>query len=186
MKYFQIVAEVETSNRWFLGSPKNSQGQVVNPESFRKAQKAIVNSLLMISVRRTGNPLDFTFADFDMPVVGARVVELLNKVAPGAYETFPARIDGYGGDYSVVNFLVARKCLDEKKSEFLKWSETDNRPDKIGQYRQISKLIIDPILVQGVDIFRMDGWRIALIVSDNFKRLFLEEKVTGISFIPVC
>lgn len=185
MKYFEMIPDTEAQNPWFLGSPKDAHGKAVNPELFEVSQKVTVDSPLEISVRQNGDPLDFTFADFDMPVANVRTITLLNTIAPDAFETFSAKISGYLGDYAVVNILTARKCLDEKKSQFLKWLETDNRPDKIGQYRQVSEMRIDPAVVHDLDIFRMEGWKIALIVSGKIKDAFVREKISGVSFVSI-
>ena len=48
-----------------------------------------------------------------------------------------------------------------------KWTLDDHRPDKVGQYRMIVKLVIDSARTGDASIFRVSGWRVAVIVSSQ-------------------
>ncbi len=181
-----MIDDVELPNRWYLKSPRDGRGRPIDPESFRRATSVSLVAPLALATRRDGTPLDFTFADFDMPVVSVRTLEILSAVALQMFQAFRARVDGYSGEYAIVNFLRVCACLDESKSEFIKWTKADNRADKIGQYRQISRLVIDPVPARNLDVFRLDGWRIALLVSERIQQAFVEGKVTGVRFMPAC
>ena len=185
MNYYQVIDDPSLSRRWFLKSPTDATGQPVNPESFRVARHFNAPTPLTISVRRDGEPVDWTFADFDMPVVGENVGTVLKEIAGETITLFPARVVGFNGAFCVFNALVCRKCIDEARSEFIKWLPEDGRADKVGQYRQVTKLRIQREAVQGLDIFRIDGWRIALIVSDLVKASIKELGASGISFLSV-
>ena len=41
----------------------------------------------------------------------------------------------------VLNSLRVLRCIDEERSEFVKWTKQDHRADLAGQYRQITKLV---------------------------------------------
>jgi len=49
------------------------------------------------------------------------------------------------------------------------WKPEDGRPEKVGSYRVIDDLRIDPSKVQGAHLFRPWGWLVALIVSEELK-----------------
>ena len=85
----------------------------------------------------------------------------------------------------MVNVLDVRACVAEGESEYLKWREEDGRPDKIGQYRQFTRLVIDPSRAVGARLFRIDGWRIALIASRELVLAFKQARVSGVAFNPV-
>lgn len=185
LKHFELADDVEIPGRWFLKSPRDSHDSQLDPESFRVARPVKADVPLTISIRQLGTPLDWTFAAFDMPVASARATEILRNLTAQSLEIFPARVEGHEGDYAVINALNCFKCVDESNSEFLKWTKRDGRPDKIGHYRQISRLRIDPSLVADADIFRIDGWRIALIVSERIKEAFEAANITGVQYMPV-
>jgi hypothetical protein len=107
-------------------------------------------------------------------------------VAPDEFQFFPAIVDGYPGKYSIVNFTQLRKCIDELQSEFIKWTKDDHRADKAGEYRQVTRLVIDPALVGDTHIFRPWGWKVVLIVSERIRELFVRHRITGVTFLPVC
>jgi len=184
-KFFKIQDDVEVPGRWWLGSPRDSQGNEVNPDSFTVALSLGVMSPLTIPLKYQGIPLDFTFGAFEMPVLNSRTLRLLEEFAAGAFQSFTVSIENHAGDYAAVNFLEMRKCLDEAQSEFIKWTRNDHRSDKAGQYRQITKLRIDPRLVENCDVFRLWGWDTTLIISERIQRAFVEHKISGVCFIEV-
>jgi hypothetical protein len=184
-KYFQMADDVESPGRWFLGSPVDRHRNEVDPELLRVARPVKVATPLTISVRRRGYPLDWTFADFDMPVVKGPVEEVLREIVANEVEMHRALVEGYEGEFVVANVLTKRRCVDEANSEYLKWTPADDRPDKLGQYRQFTRLRIDPTAAGDADIFRVDGWLIAIIVSEKIKNRLEEEGVTGVVFTPV-
>lgn len=185
MNYFQIIDAPNLTKRWFLQTPTDAAGRELDPESFRLGCPVDASGPLTISVRRPGPPIDWTFADFAMPVVRKNVGDVLQRMAGSSIALFPATVIGYDGEFYVLNVLTCLKCVDDGRSEMMKWRPEDGRTDKVGQYRQITKLRIDREAVRGSDIFRIDGWRIALIVSDSVKTALEKMRVTGISYLPV-
>jgi hypothetical protein len=65
------------------------------------------------------------------------------------------------------------------------YTEADDRPDKLGQFRMITKLRIDPDKVDRENAFRVNGWKVALVVSDQLRRELLANETTGILFEEV-
>lgn len=62
----------------------------------------------------------------------------------------------------------------------------DGRPEKVGQYLMVTNLTINPDRTDGQDIFRIRGWEIALIVSEEIKRSIEGMPNLGVVFDPVC
>lgn len=183
--YFELVDDVGSPERWWLAEPFDALGKEINADSFTMGRVVEVIDPIEISLQYEGSPLDFTFGAFEMPVVNSRTLNLLDKLSPNTFESFSARIKGHGANYVVVNFLESRKCLDESRSEFIKWKEGDHRADKAGQYRQVTKLRINPERAAACDIFRLWGWDSAIIVSERIKREFQRENITGVRFLAV-
>jgi hypothetical protein len=185
MTYFELDDEADVPHRWWLKAPVDGDGRPVDPELFRYGKLLELHSALTISVRYDGKPLDWTFADFDMPVVSKRTATLLRNICRDDFQSFDATIEGYGGDFVVLNFLKVIRCMDEQKSDILFWRKEDGLPDKIGKYKQVANLRIDSSKVRDANIFRIAGWKIALIVSEKIKNEFQREKITGVRFVGV-
>ncbi|GMU01423.1 hypothetical protein KH5H1_55430 [Corallococcus caeni] len=61
----------------------------------------------------------------------------------------------------------------------------DGRPDRVGQYRDVDGMRIDPTQVGDARVFRTWGWSIALIVSEDIKLALERIRATGIRFTEV-
>lgn len=182
--YFLLIDDLEREHRWFLGSPSDHTGRSVEPDLFTGGRELSgVPQPLHIGLRRGGDPLDWTFADFDMPVVSATVLALLQPFS-ARIQAISAFVEGAPSFY-VLNVLDVRDCLDESGSEFLRWRAEDGRPDRTGQYRQVSRLRIDSARATDSQLFRLKGYEIALIVSETIKRQFEQHAVSGVQFLPV-
>jgi uncharacterized protein DUF1629 len=82
--------------------------------------------------------------------------------------------------------LHAAECVDEQRSEGVsRWTAEDGRPDRIGDYHAMDKLVIDPERAGGLDFFRVAHYSIALIVSERLKRAMEDAKLLGPRFEPV-
>jgi hypothetical protein len=185
MKYFEMDDFAEIQGRWWLKTPRDASGALIDPELFCNGQLLDLRPPLTISIRYDGEPLDWTFADFDMPVVSKRTADLLRSICGDDFQSFDATIEGYNGDFEVLNILKVIGCLDEQKSDILFWKEEDGRPDKVGQYRQVANMRIDSSQIGGANMFRIAGWEIALIVSEHIRRAFIDHKISGVRFVEV-
>jgi anthranilate phosphoribosyltransferase len=67
----------------------------------------------------------------------------------------------------------------------MSWKAEDGRPEKVGEYRYVHGMRIDPTRVGDARIFRTWGWRIALVVSEDLKRAIEEAGLTGARFVEV-
>ncbi|HKQ79085.1 MAG TPA: DUF1629 domain-containing protein [Blastocatellia bacterium] len=140
---------------------------------------------LTVPLRKPGKPLGLTLADFDMPVASKEVADLLVSLAPKDIQRIPVEVSSQPLDYEIINVTTTIKCLDEKESEILWWTEADKRPDKVGQYRMITMLKIIPELVKKSQVFRIEGWKIALVMSETVKIALEKSGITGIRFRKV-
>lgn len=185
-KFYQIIDNTNLVGRWFLGSPMTIEGHPIDPETFTYGTVLRIAGPLVVGIRQHGHPLDFTFADFDMPVLSMRCVKILARIVHHNMQMIPARVEGYPGDYAVVNFTGVVSCIDEQASVFTRWQENDGRPDKIGQFRQMTQLQLDQSKIPPTDkIFRVAGWDVALVVSEEIKNRLKDESVTGLGFVEV-
>lgn len=184
-QYFQLIDDLSFDGRWFLNSVQDALGRPVNPELFTVCRRLDgIDTPLRIFPRRTGRPLDWTYADFDMPVASGPIIEILNDLS-SQVQIIPAVVDSHKGVFGIVNILDLRDCLDESRSEFIRWRPEDGRPDRLGQYRQVSTLRVLHERVGHSEIFRIKGWDVAIVVSSNLREQFDHRGITGVTFLPV-
>jgi len=85
-----------------------------------------------------------------------------------------------------MNAIHLIKCIDETATEEIeRWTPEDGRPDKIGKYRAVYGMRIDPSKVGGAKVFRTWGWSVALVVSGEIKDALEAAGITGLEFKEV-
>jgi hypothetical protein len=172
------------ANRWFLGNIDLKEG-----ESFWKyliaGEVDIPLKPLLIGVREEGIPLDFTMADFELPIVNEKVAGLLDS---DEVQLIPVLIKKFEESQQyflmVIRFRIA--CVDEEKSVFDKWEPGNSiRPDLAGNYKSIYKLVLNTEDIGKRNIFRLKKYNSFIIISEKLKNLFDKNKITGINYKKV-
>jgi hypothetical protein len=185
MTFFRIEHDVALKDRWYLTRPLAPDGSrnydfwpLMSGNRIGEPEHP-----LRIDVREKGQPLAFTLAGFDVPVVEVGLAEAMQRVDSEAIQRVPASISSNSQGYEVL--VVAREveCVDEARSKFTKWGTGDGRPDKVGQYRMFVHLAIDYSKVpKGSDIFRIAGWHVALVVSGRMRAAMEAKGCRGVVF----
>lgn len=184
-KFFDIHASV--FNRWVLGSPLDPQGCEVDPRLFIAGKRVAELPLLTIPVAQVGEVVDFNLAAFDMPVTPRKFNEALERLVGDAIQRIPVTIQGYSDRFEILNLCETVDCLDEIKTKHvMKWNNIDGRLDKIGEYRMIVGLQVDPSRIGRHHIFRLGGWEISPICSEDIKNFMESFELTGVHFEAVC
>lgn len=185
--YYRILANSKENSKWSLKSPQGRNGSKIEPWAFITGQKYSGTDNLHVSLRREGSPVDFNFCDFDVIVTTQELNRSLKKeVGNNNIQCIPVEVESNKKiAYEILNVLDVIECIDENRSEFLKWSKEDRRPDKEGQYRMVTKLRIDPKKAIGHKLFRIKNWEIAVIVDEDIKKLLEAKKISGIVFQSV-
>jgi len=192
--YYDLHDDVNRAGRWFLKGPYDASGRELDGRIFTEGrivgasgstwegEVVPLGSPLKFRLRAPGEPLDFTFADFEVPIVTATLGTALKELGGPDIQLFPAEIEGQPGEYHVLNVVRQILCVDEARSRFQKWTERDGRPDKVGDYRGIHPLLVDPKTIDGSHIFRVRGWVVAIIASQMVKDLFEQRQYSGLKF----
>jgi hypothetical protein len=182
--YFRLLVDPAVTDLWFLGEPADDDGVVIDARRFTSCQPCdLGHRLLHLPVVQPGRPALFSFAAFDMPVVDRALRDSFESFAAGEIQVIPASVDGRN-DLAIINVLPCVDCIDESRTIGEKWTETSSRPEKVGTYRTIVKLYLDPDKLTN-QIFRVAGWKIALIVSDSFVRSTSLASIEGLRLEPV-
>lgn len=182
--YSRVLVDSSVEDLWFLGKPTDPSGTGIDARRFTACKPfGPVAEPLRLSIQRPGRAARLTFGSFDMPVVDQQLGDTFAAVAGGDIELVAAIAED-GTELSIANVLPCLECIDEASTVGEKWAESDGRPDRIGMYRTVVHLVIDPSRVDH-EIFRVAGWKIALIVSDRFADATCLSGVEGVRLLPV-
>lgn len=185
---YRLTFDSRVADQWFVDTPTNHCG---DEWAFWRLLEGITlegDDLLpwRAKVKQPGQKLAFSFAGFDVPLVTA---EIANRLAPvlGGQAQFPRlSIEGESSEHHILVATQTLRCVDEELSIFTKWGADDQRPDKHGEYRMFSRLRLDPAHVPPeATIFRVWGWKQALIVTDPVMRLLKSWVPTGLIYQEV-
>jgi hypothetical protein len=185
IQFFHVIADPAATARWFLRAPTTSEGKELDARMFITGDRVDVSGPLRIFPRRLGEVVDFNFCDFDMVVTPADVNAELEKRVGSAIQRIPVDVEGSVRRFEILNVCRRIQCLDETRSQTMKWGEEDGRPDKVGQYRMVLELKIDVSAAAGQGIFRVAEWPMALIISSEIKELFEQRRLSGVVYVPV-
>jgi hypothetical protein len=153
---------------------------------FREGHPVEMKKRLTVPIEEPGKTLDFSLAGFSTPVVRASVANIFLEMAPQDVQLIPVDIQGHPEQYLILVATKLIRCIDDAASEeVLYWRPEDGRPKKVGQYRDVYGMRIDPSKVGNAKVFRTWGWSIALIVSEDIKLALERIKATGVKFAPV-
>lgn len=183
MRYFVLRPDDKNYPlQWFLGEPLTNDEYEVDPREFTAARSFRGPLPATVPICNPGTELAFSFGAFDMPVVTNEVAEIIRNLAGDDVETFPVRIPGAKQSYSILNVVRSLRCLDEVRSEFTLWTEADERPEEVGEYRHVSTIRIDPQRTQDRHVFRIQGYELALIVTEVVKVALANVRDLGLYF----
>ncbi len=185
-RYYDLRDDRRHPGRWHLGGPVDERGQELNPWQFFKGRPLELEGVPRFPLDVPGHPLDFSWAAFSIPVVHGRVVQLVERLGIQDVQFLPVRVQGHAGPWFILNTLRTVRCIDDARCEEVRhWQPEDGQPEKVGRYRSITGLRIDPAKVEGARIFRTWGWSLALIVSEDLKQALEHEGLTGTRFVEV-
>ena len=184
-QFFRLIPDMVTCQPWHLTAPRSPDREELDSRIFTRGLPITdLRVPLSIGVRNPGTPVQLSFGSFDYLVVEHRLAVLVQALAPSDIELFPATVDG-SPSYEVMNVKTRIPCIDEDRTVGEKWGAADGRPDKIGQFRTVSNLVIDASKVTGSAMFRVAGWEVALVVSDQVRQLLVGEAGPGLRFLSV-
>jgi len=97
----------------------------------------------------------------------------------------PVEAAGQTG-FAVLNCIRLLGCIDEERSEFIKWMPADHRADLAGQYRSVTRLVLNGHKIPPhAHLFRLEGWQVALMASEQLKHAMIQQGCFGAKFVPV-
>jgi hypothetical protein len=185
-RYFELRSNMRIPGRWVLGSPINEHGQEVDPWQFSEGRVLDVEGRLRLPISLTGHELDFSVTGLGVVVVHERVARLFEHLGIKDAQLIPAQVEDHSGPYFILNVLRIIRCIDDARCEEVqRWKPEDGQPEKVGEYRVVAGMHIDPTQPGKAHLFRPWGWTVALIVSEHLKQALEHEGITGTRFIEV-
>jgi hypothetical protein len=187
MRYFRIQDSGQVLTRAFLAPPETIDGEYVDVWQFTNGKHVDSRSLLRMGKRIEGPVLPFSMAAYEIPVVDHLVGNVFQEEAGRDVQLIPVEVKGECSRYSILNVACVVDCIDERNSEFSKYSLDDEaiEPALRGQFEVITRLKIEPQKAAGHAVFRIDGWLTPLIVSDSVRHRLAEMDLPGTEFTPV-
>ncbi|KAB8027419.1 imm11 family protein [Fluviispira multicolorata] len=154
---------------------------------FKCGKKIDIKNPLVIDKKSWGE----YFADFhhgigDAPYVNERFIDCLKAVGETNYQLLPVTVLPEEKPYYILNTLNMIDCVDREQSVFTLWTEEDNRPDKLGDFHRLDKMILDPKMIPTeVHFLRLKGFKSITIVTKALVEEFKKRKITGFELISV-
>lgn len=168
MRYYDLADDmsVQMQSRWHIGRIRLPDGTV----AFLNLGTPMEDSRqLHADVTHVGQALEYCRTSFNVPIATTAVAEAIRSVAGSDVQCLPLTISGQRS-MMALNAVRVVRCVDDIRSECDKWTEKDGRPDKLGQYRYISKLVLNKRAIPpDAHFFRLSDWLVCLIVSEAVK-----------------
>lgn len=176
---FELYDDVGIVGRWHLGALTLADG--AEPHLTAGSYVSGV-SRLFAELDHPGRTPDFCLTTFGVPVAKQPLGLAIAEEVGADCQMIPVVVAG-APKMIALNATRAVDCLDESRSIFSRWTESDERPDKIGDYRGVTKLALDAERIPAdAQFFRVDGWRVALIVSARVKQVMEAVGCVGARF----
>jgi len=191
-RYYKINDDKYIPGRWHVRMPLHdnaegaAEGEFFDIWQFTEGRVLEIERPIRLSVKPAGVALEYT-ESVGIPVVHRRVVSLFERLGLQKEVQFiPVEVEGQTEPWFILNALQVIWCIDDARSdEVFYWQPEDGRPEKLGGYKNVRGLKVDPEKIGGAHIFRPGGWLVVLIVSEHVKSAMKAEGITGIKFIEV-
>lgn len=185
-RYYELRDDRYHAGRWHLRSPVDEHGQKLNPWQFTEGRWLEPQGIIRFPVRHDGVELGFSWAAFSIPVVNSRFVQLFERLGIQDVQFLPIEVEGHTGRWFILNALRILRCIEDARcAEVQYFKPEDGQPEKVGEYRYVRGMRIDPSKAEGAHLFRPWGWPEALIVSGDLKQALEREHITGTRFTEV-
>lgn len=187
-RLFSLDFDVYVPGRWYLREPTNLEGQeIADIWAFVDGRPVDAPGLLRVPFSRPGRPLDFDKTTVGgTPIVSTRVASVFREMAPGDVQLFPVEVERQTEPYYLLNVARTVRCIDDAACEEVQlFTEEDDEPDRLGEYRSVSGLRIDKAKVGDARVFRLWGYHIPIIVDGELKEALERAGITGGRFEEV-
>lgn len=181
-RFFELQIDAEVPGRWYMSEPTTMDGEEVGDVwAFTRGERISSPGQLRIPLLRSGDPLDFTTAGVGLtPILSPRTAAVFRELAPQDVQLFPVEVEGQREPYQLLVATQKIRCIDDEACrEVRHFTLESGRPERVGEYRIVSGLRIDKSKVGDARVFKLWGWRPALIVDEEVKMALAQTGITG-------
>lgn len=172
---------------WLPGDAVDAEGHYYTVGAF--GQGTYFEPIPYVALKNTRiftQPDDFAFkaASFT-PVVSRRFADLVCKTDPTAVQRIPVTfLDTDVTGFEILNVIRSIQGIDFERSRHVSRFDANLEPDRGGEIKSIIGLKIRSDVSSDYHIFRLQDWRLPVIVSAHLKALIEASGFTGVSFLP--
>ncbi len=182
--FYKMVDDADHPTSWWLDEVRCKENDF-DARALTRGHHCENPGTLTVAINRPGKAMALGFSLLFVPIVTTAVAELIDRMAPGAVERFPIEVGNVKGWYEALNVVKRVDAIDRKRSEYMLWNAEDDRPDKLGEFRQVTRLVIRDDIRQDAGIFRPTGWEVVLIVSAKLKKELEKVGNLAVCFRPL-
>ena len=162
--YYDLDWDPDFPNPWWLGEVE-CETEPLDCRVFTYGVRQAMSGPLSVAVTDGGIALDLTFAAFSVPIVTREVGDIFEHYAPDAVQRLPVRVGDVPNKYEVLNVTRTVDALDRARAGYQLWKPEDGRPDKVGMFLQVHRMVFQRDMQPPPHLFRVKGWEIVLVVS---------------------
>lgn len=184
MKYYKLIPDSSAEDGWWLGSPTNLLSEPIDAWAFTTGTRYESNDMIVFPVKEGGAIHDFTFFAFGYLVM--RKSPRTNEIIPqfrSSVQFIPA-VASDGTELYVINVLNSIDCIDLACVNSYFPSNHEPR-SKAGKPQMVIELRLLQNQIVDLPIFRVSGWQIPIIISDELLAYIKQKELIGISGLPV-
>lgn len=180
---FEVISDFEQyAGQWFLDEPLTASGNELDAREFTVGTRYSGPLPARVPIYKPGVVVNFHLGSFDMPIVSARVAQEFQTLAKQDVELFEVQVGSLADRFFILNVVALSDCIDERRSEFTRWKDGDGQPERVGQFHSISKIRVDVARTHPHHAFRIENWRLALLVSDTLRDRLIRIPQLGVKF----
>ena len=171
-KFFRVL-EVPDPDRWYLGDTLMLDGEELLNALFSSGKRVMHPPRpLYVAIEVPGYETKYNFSSLNTTIVEVGLGGAIEQLAGDQVQRIPVVVDGREGLYEILNVCNLIDCIDEERSDFEKWTEEDDWPERLGEYKMFLDCWIDDAMIPpDTHMFRLANWEVVVLVSEEMKQL---------------
>ena len=185
-QFFELV-ESDTGDTFaWLDVPHLQHGVPINIWMFSQCQPLNLDKPVEIEIDEPGAIADLNYTAFNVPVVSLPAAQIIAELAPTAVQVLDAIVKQTDEQMAVLNVLDDFNCIDHQASKMTYVEKDDKFSNrKAGDPETVFSLRIDPSTVRDQMIFRISGYRQALIFHEQLVHALRDASLSGVALVEV-
>lgn len=184
MKYYLLEDDMFDDTRWYLSKLLNTEPWRFTGSPMVPMDDPLRSFGFEVEIEVDGKTFDYTTTDYgSVPIASFKVLQAISGL--DGFTAFPVKLSNHpqSTSYHILHFWDVIDCFDEERASFEIIPPGDPEgPDRVGDYRSITRFMIDPKRAECKHIFRVARATTYVVVSEEVKKRFEAKKVVGAVF----